>query len=120
MSSKKSDLPGEVSILSSGVKVEGRIYSDGNMRIDGIVNGDITVNGNLTLGEESEVKGEIKARNITVSGKVEGTVSASDKFILEANASLIGDLSAKVLVVEEGALFEGKSVMRTENTAESS
>ncbi len=116
MSKKNTEVTGEVSILSSGVKIEGRIYSDGNMRIDGIVNGDVTVNGNLTLGDDSEIKGEIKARNITASGKIDGTVSVSEKFILESGAMLKGDLRAKVLVIEEGAQFDGKSVMNeTEN-----
>ena len=68
----------EVSILSSGVKVEGKLYSEGNVRIDGQVVGDVTVNGNLTLGEGSEIKGEIKARNVTISGQIEGTINSSD------------------------------------------
>jgi cytoskeletal protein CcmA (bactofilin family) len=118
MGQKKSEIPGEVSILSAGVKIEGRIYSDGNMRVDGTVNGDITVNGNLTLGEQSVVKGDIQARNITASGKIEGSVKASEKFILESGSSLKGDLLTKVLVVEEGAQFYGNSVMNNNETTD--
>ncbi len=119
MASKKNLEPvGEVSILSAGVKVEGRIYSDGNLRLDGTLNGDIVVNGNLTLGEASEVTGEIKAKNVTLSGKVEGTVFAHEKVILESGSILKGELSAKTLVVEEGALFDGKSQMLREKLGE--
>lgn len=101
----------DVSILSSGVKIEGKLYSEGNMRIDGLVSGDITVNGNLTLGDTSDVEGEVKAKNITLCGKVKGTVTVSEKLILESSSKLTGDLNAKVLVVEEGAKFDGNSVM---------
>ncbi len=106
----------DVSILSSGVKIEGKLYSEGNMRIDGKVFGDVTVNGNLTLGETAEVEGEIKAKNITLSGKLKGIVTVNEKLILESTSNLIGDLSAKILVIEEGAKFEGKSNMNPSAT----
>ena len=101
----------DVSILSSGVKIEGKLYSEGNVRVDGKIIGDVTVNGNLTLGDSAELNGEVKARNITISGYLEGTVKASEKLILESTSVLKGDLSAKILVVEEGAKFDGRSIM---------
>ena len=101
----------EVSILSSGVKVEGKLYSEGNVRIDGQVIGDVTVNGNLTLGDGSEIKGEIKAKNVTISGHTEGTINSSEKIILENKSVVKGDLSCKILVIEEGAKFDGRSAM---------
>lgn len=101
----------DVSILSSGVKIEGKLISDGNVRIDGTVTGDVTVNGNLTLGDSAQLKGNIKANNVSVSGKVEGTIVASDKLILESKSVLKGDLVSKILVIEEGAKFDGNSSM---------
>ncbi len=106
---------GDVSILSSGVKVEGKLYSDGNLRLDGTMNGDIIVNGNFTIGETAEIKGEIKAQNVTLTGKVEGSIVADQKVILETGSKLKGDLKARVLVVEEGAVFDGKSEMSGED-----
>lgn len=103
----------DVSILSSGVKIEGKLYSEGNVRIDGKMIGDVIVNGNLTLGEGSELNGKVKAQNIAVSGKMEGVVTSTEKLILESKAVLKGDISAKILVIEEGAKFDGKSMMET-------
>lgn len=101
----------DVSILSSGVKIEGKFFSDGNVRIDGKIEGDVTVNGNLTLGESSILNGNIKANNVSVSGKITGTVSVSEKLILESKSTLQGDIVSKILVIEEGAKFEGQSLM---------
>jgi cytoskeletal protein CcmA (bactofilin family) len=101
----------EVSIISKGVNIEGKFVSQGNVRIDGIVNGDIFVSGNLTLGESSEVRGEVRAENLTLSGKVTGAVSVAEKLILESKSYLKGDLSARILVVEPGAFLEGKCTM---------
>lgn len=103
----------DVSILSSGVKIEGKLYSEGNVRIDGKLIGDAIVNGNLTLGDGSELSGKVKAQNISVSGKLEGIVTASEKLILESKAVMKGDITAKILVIEEGAKFDGKSVMES-------
>ncbi len=111
MAKRDSSNPEDVSILSSGVKIEGKLSSDGNVRIDGAIIGDVTVNGNLTLGETSSLKGNIKANNVAVSGKVEGTIVVSEKLILESKSVLTGDLISKILVIEEGAKFNGKSSM---------
>jgi cytoskeletal protein CcmA (bactofilin family) len=102
-----------VTIISSGVIVEGKLSSNGNVRIDGTVNGDITANGNLTIGNQGEVTGEVHAQIITVGGKISGTITAHEKIILESTSLLKGDIITKILVVEEGAVFEGKSSMST-------
>jgi cytoskeletal protein CcmA (bactofilin family) len=101
----------EVSIISKGVNLEGKFVSPGNVRIDGTVKGDIFVTGNLTLGESSEVNGEVRAENLTLSGKITGSVSVAEKVILEAKSYLKGDLVARILVVEPGAFFDGKCSM---------
>ncbi|MBU1100636.1 MAG: polymer-forming cytoskeletal protein [Bacteroidetes bacterium] len=103
--------PEDVSILSSGVRIEGKLISDGNVRIDGQIIGDVTVQGNLTLGETSKLKGNIKATNISISGTVEGTITAGEKLIIESKSRLTGDIISKILVIEEGAKFEGNSNM---------
>lgn len=108
-----------VTIISTGVIFEGRIKSNGNVRIDGTVNGDVFAEGNVTVGETGQINGEVKAGVITIGGKVTGTVNAKDKVILESKSSLKGDLISKILVVEEGASFDGKSSMNGTHTAAS-
>ena len=111
MSKRENGYSEDVSILSDGVNIEGKISSNGNVRIDGKVIGDVNVKGNLTLGASSEVNGQISAKNMTVSGKVEGTLKIEEKLTLESSSRIKGDLIAKVLVIEEGAKFDGKSSM---------
>lgn len=112
---KDHSTPHDVSILSSGVKIEGKFISEGNVRIDGQILGDVVVTGNLTLGETSQIKGNVTAKNVTISGQVQGIVSADEKLILESQSKLIGDLKAKILIIHEGAVFIGKSSMNNPN-----
>lgn len=109
----------DVSILSKGVQIEGKFSSVGNVRIDGKIKGDVTVNGNLTLGESALIIGNVSAKNLTISGKIEGSVRASEKIILESKSIFIGDLFSKLLLIQEGAKFDGKSVMNGNASTES-
>lgn len=104
----------DVSILSEGVKFEGKLSSDGNVRIDGEFEGELVVNANLTLGEKSKGKGTIRATNITCGGTINGSIEASEKLVLEATAKVEGDISTKILVINEGASFKGTSNMNKE------
>jgi cytoskeletal protein CcmA (bactofilin family) len=110
----------EVTIISSGVLIEGKLASKGNVRVDGTVKGDVNVTGNVTVGESGEINGQINADVITVGGKITGTLNAKEKVVLEAKAILKGDLIAKILVVEGGAKFDGNSKMDSKETFTSS
>ena len=101
----------QVTIIGTGVVIEGKISSTGDVRIDGNVKGDIKANGNVTVGESGEVDGQINADVITLGGKVTGSINAKDKLVLESKAALKGDIITKILVVEAGAKFDGKSSM---------
>lgn len=102
---------GDITIISQGVRLEGKISSGGSIRVDGIIQGDINSQGNVTVGEQGEVNGQINATSVTVGGKVVGSVNAKEKLIMESKANLKGDIFTKILVVEAGARFVGKSNM---------
>ena len=97
----------ETSIVSRGVKIEGKVTSTGNIRIDGEIQGDIFSKGNITIGEVAKVNGKLNANVITIGGKVSGIVRAKDKIILDSKSYLKGDIITKNLVIEEGAKFDG-------------
>ncbi len=103
-----SSKSGETTIISRGVKIEGKITSSGNIRIDGEIQGDIFCECNITIGEGAIVKGQINANVITIGGKVSGIVRAKDNLILDSKSNLKGDIFTKNLVIEEGAKFDGK------------
>ena len=101
----------DISILSEGVKFEGKLSSNGNVRVDGEFEGEIIVTGNLTIGNKSSGKGKVEATNITCGGVIEGSVVATEKLVLESSAKIEGDIVAKILVISEGASFKGSSNM---------
>src|SRR5215510_13783987 len=100
-------------ILSSDVEIKGSIKFQKELLIDGKVEGDINSEGVLTVGENAEIRGEIKTKSITVYGKVHGNVTVTERCELKSKCVLQGDLKATRLVIEEGATFIGKSEVTT-------
>jgi len=100
-------------ILSSDVEIKGSIKFQKELLIDGKVEGDINSDGILTVGENAEIRGEIKTKSITVYGKVHGNITVSERCELKSKCVLQGDLKAARLTIEEGATFIGKSEVTT-------
>ena len=101
----------ETTIISNGVKIDGKLTSSGNIRVEGEIQGDISSQRNVMVGEGGKVNGQIIADSITIGGKVSGTVKAKEKLKLDPNGYLKGDIFTKILVIEAGARFDGKSKM---------
>jgi cytoskeletal protein CcmA (bactofilin family) len=100
-------------ILSSDVEIKGSIKFQKELLIDGKVEGEINSEGVLTIGENANIRGEIKAKAVTVYGKVQGNITVAERCELKAKSTLQGDLKATRLTIEDGATFIGKSEVTT-------
>jgi cytoskeletal protein CcmA (bactofilin family) len=96
--------------LANDVEIKGSIKFHQDLSVDGKVEGEISSpNGVLVVGQNAELRGEIKTKSVTVYGRVHGNITVDERCELKANAQLHGDLKAARLVIEEGATFVGKS-----------
>jgi cytoskeletal protein CcmA (bactofilin family) len=100
-------------ILSSGVSIKGTVKFLSELLIDGEVEGSIESPGTLTIGKQARIRGEIKAKSVTVQGTVEGNISATERCELQAGCTLRGDIEAPRLVVDENATFFGSAKIAT-------
>jgi cytoskeletal protein CcmA (bactofilin family) len=101
----------ELNLLGAGTSVEGKIRTQGSIRIDGKMVGEVHAAENVAVGLTGEIEGMINGRIVTIGGKIRGNVTAVDKLVLEGKAVVRGDVKAARLVVDEGALFDGKVSM---------
>ena len=108
---KKSD-KGFLTMIGEGTVFEGNITVPHSLRIDGTFKGRIDTAEMLTIGKNGRVEADIKSKSAIIGGRVTGNVAAEERVELEAEASLIGDLRARDLVINEGAVFHGKCSMR--------
>ena len=101
----------ELSLVAPGTVIEGKVRTEGSIRVDGKIVGDLVSKADAAVGATGVVEGTVMAKNITLAGKVNGTVTATDKLILEGKSVLNGDIRASRLVVDEGAMFDGQCAM---------
>ncbi|MDO9573411.1 MAG: polymer-forming cytoskeletal protein [Candidatus Contubernalis sp.] len=97
---------------------EGTLRSKGVVRIDGKFEGSLEVEGDLLVGQSGDVRAEIRATNVTLAGSVKGNVYVEQKMELNKTGRLEGDLRANVLLIEEGGIFHGTSLMPEEEGKE--
>ena len=98
-------------IVGKGTVVQGDLKVKNSLRIDGIVKGNVNTTDTVIVGKDGEVEGRVHAKHLLLGGKVKGNVFASGRVFLESSASVFGDIKAVRLVVDEGAIFDGKCTM---------
>ena len=106
-----------VTNLTTDVEIKGTIKFDKVMNIDGKFEGELIANhGELIVGKTGTVKANVKVKNATIEGRLDGNIEAAEKVELKQNAQLIGDLQAKTLVIEEGVVFVGQCNVNPDGT----
>lgn len=96
-----------VNMISEGTHIKGNITTQNDFRISGTVEGELDVKGKCIITQTGKVVGQINAQDADISGEVEGTVTTTNKLTLRQTAHVTGDLKTKVILIEEGARFDG-------------
>tara|TARA_B110000014_G_C20102494_1_gene579032 strand:+ start:232 stop:648 length:417 start_codon:yes stop_codon:yes gene_type:complete len=99
------------SILGPEVEINGDVKVAGDLLIYGKVYGNILSEGAVNSAKGSLIKGDVNAKNASISGTVEGNLNIQSKIILGKNSYLTGNLKAAIITIEEGARFDGMCSM---------
>ncbi|NQY10888.1 MAG: polymer-forming cytoskeletal protein [Flavobacteriales bacterium] len=97
--------------IAAGTIIEGKIVTQGDIRVDGTIKGSIICEGKIVVGESGVIEGETKCRNANISGTIKAKINVTELLALRATAKLIGDIVADKLSVEPGAIFTGACKM---------
>jgi len=107
----KAENISELNIIGAGTIFEGKLRTPGSVRVDGRIVGELIATQNIAIGNTGDVDGNMSAKNITVGGKIKGSMLAQEKLVFESKAIVRGDIKAAKLVIDEGAVFDGKCIM---------
>jgi cytoskeletal protein CcmA (bactofilin family) len=100
---------GEFAHIGKSVVIKGELSGSEDLYVDGQVEGTIELrNNNLIVGPNGNVKANVTAKGVVVQGKVDGTVSATERVELRKSAVVNGDVITQRISMEEGAFFKGK------------
>jgi len=98
-------------IIGRGSHVTGDMDVQGSIHVNGEVDGSVRATGFVTVSATGIVHGGISGEYAIVGGVVEGDVDVKGKVVLSKYAKLNGDIISSRLIIEDGAVFEGKSTM---------
>ncbi len=107
---------GEVTVdarlsLEPTAHVSGRIRST-SCSLQGQVDGDLECAEELIIREGGRLNADaLSGKNMTIAGKVKGNVQCGGMLRLMNTAELEGNIRARSITINEGAIFNGKCLM---------
>ena len=102
-------------IIGPSVKLEGKFKGEGDLVVEGILIGGLETKKNLKVGTNAIIQANVRADNAFVSGKIKGNISVKGKLEITNTAIILGDIRAKIISIESGALVQGKVIMPVQN-----
>jgi len=109
---KTETIPSGNAILGSALIFKGDITGEEDILIEGSLEGSIILNNNdVSIAPSAKLHANIHARNVVVSGFVQGNIRASGKIVIEESGRMIGDICASRISIMDGAQFKGSMKM---------
>ncbi len=107
-SSPEEVIPRGMARLGPSLFLKGELSGEEDVVIEGQYKGKIDLaNHNILVGRGAKVEADIRAKNITIHGTVEGNIDASGKIFISKEGQMKGDLKAPNISIMEGAKFMG-------------
>ena len=104
--------------LDKGTNVTGELEFTGTLRIDGNFHGSISTGDMLIIGEHALVHADIKVGEIEIHGQIFGRVEATRRLEVSPSGRIRGDLCTPVLLVNAGAVLDGRIEMAGDGSQE--
>jgi cytoskeletal protein CcmA (bactofilin family) len=96
------------SVIDHGCDAEGRLAFVGAVAMNGKFRGELFSADTLFLGAEGDIEAEVQVTTGIISGQVKGNITARERIELSRSARIFGNIVTPVLVLEEGAVFDGQ------------
>ncbi|GEM_PF-1184831 len=105
---------GDGTLVAANAVWEGKLRSEGDVRVEGVVQGEIDTTAMLVVAPAARVLGTIRARSVMIAGEVEGEVMCEERLEVLPGGSARGQINSGTLVVHEGAYIDSRFQMRRE------
>lgn len=99
-------------VIGVSSSVDGTLKCESNLRVKGSAQGEIACAKSVIIEESARVNANVRAANAIVAGQLEGSIVCSGRLEILATGRVAGELTAGVLIIQEGAFFEGHLKMK--------
>jgi len=100
--------------IGASISIVGDVAGDEDLTILGRVDGKIELPQHVvTVGQSGRVKADIHARVVSVAGEVHGNLVAGEQILIRKTATMLGNLTAPRVGLEDGCCFRGSVEMES-------
>lgn len=100
--------------IGPSISIVGDITGDEDLTIFGKVKGKIDLpRHDVTVGESGKVDADVHAKVVSVAGEVHGNLFAGEQILIRKSATMLGNLTAPRVGLEDGCCFRGSVDMET-------
>lgn len=100
---------GSAAIIGKSVRIHGELTGSEDLYLDGEIEGTVALTeSRFTVGPNARVFADIQARDVIVFGRIEGNIQATGRVELRQGSSVVGNINAQRLSIEESAAVSGK------------
>jgi cytoskeletal protein CcmA (bactofilin family) len=100
--------------IGPSITIVGDVSGDEDLTILGRVEGKIDLpKHSVTIGQSGRVKADIHAKSVTIAGEVHGNLVAGEQIVIRKTATMLGNLTAPRVGLEDGCSFRGSVEMET-------
>ena len=101
------------------MNIEGTLTAQEDILVEGKFSGEVVLMDNaLVVGQTGDIRAGIKAKDITIHGKANGDIRATDQVEISATGSMRGDILSPRVILHDGAKFKGRIDMEPEGIGE--
>lgn len=98
-----------MSVFGRTVVITGDVSSTEDITIEGAVEGSVTCDaGAVTIDKGGAVKGDLIARDVTISGRFDGRLIATEVAHLRPGSDVRANVASKRFILNDGAGFAGR------------
>jgi cytoskeletal protein CcmA (bactofilin family) len=95
-------------LIGKGIEVTGNIQFADQLHVEGKITGKLnSESGSLIVGESGHIEAQIDVGTCIIHGAISGDLVARSRVEIHKTGRMQGDVITPVLVVEEGAIFNG-------------
>jgi cytoskeletal protein CcmA (bactofilin family) len=103
----RAELARQIAVIGAAMNIKGEIHAREQLVVDGEVEASLQSESQLTVGPRGKVRANIKARGVIIFGSVRGNVEVVEKIAMREHGSLVGDIKAAGISIDDGAYFKG-------------
>lgn len=102
----------EAAGIGASIRIVGDVSGEEDLTILGRIEGKIVLpKHSVTVGQSGRVTADIQAKFVSVAGEVRGNLVAGEQIVIRKTATMLGNLTAPRVGLEDGCRFRGSVEM---------